>query len=190
MSHTNLSQQQTGSSQQPSQEIQEEEDETEPVPIPTSKKPGLRGKCVKTIAKKRLTRNRLSSKFLEPRRRVAFGRMFHSNIRGSKNDALPRPPGMHMIAKSQRTSNSTASSGSNPTMFQEMMQQQLEIERKEKIKRIDRECSKDGNKTRTRWGPDPQTRIDWGIPELTGDGDGDGESPNYETGDGAGKGIT
>ncbi|GKC81817.1 hypothetical protein Tco_1137534, partial [Tanacetum coccineum] len=49
---------------------------------------------------------------------------------------------------------------------------------------------KDGNKTRTRWGPDPQTRIDWGIPELTGDGDGDGESPNYETGDGAGMGIT
>ncbi|GKG11774.1 hypothetical protein Tco_0346011, partial [Tanacetum coccineum] len=29
-------------------------------------------------------------------------------------------------------------------------------------------------------------RIDWGIPELTGDGDGDGdgESPNYENGDG------
>ncbi|GJV05568.1 hypothetical protein Tco_1343224, partial [Tanacetum coccineum] len=43
---------------------------------------------------------------------------------------------------------------------------------------------RDGNKTRTRWGPDPQTRIDWGIPELTGDGDGDGESPDYETGDG------
>ncbi|GKG35942.1 hypothetical protein Tco_0443620, partial [Tanacetum coccineum] len=51
---------------------------------------------------------------------------------------------------------------------------------------------RDGNKTRTRWGPDPQTRIDWGIPELTGDGDGDGdgdgESPNYETRDGAGMG--
>ncbi|GKC73435.1 hypothetical protein Tco_1119318 [Tanacetum coccineum] len=134
MSHTNLSQEQTGSSQQPSQEIQEEEDETEPVPTPTSKKPGSRGKRVKTIAKK--------------------------------------------------------TSGSNPAMFQEMMQQQLEIERKEKMKRIDRECSKDGNKTRTRWGPDLQTRIDWGIPELTRDGDGDGESPNYETDDGAGKGIT
>ncbi|GJS82284.1 hypothetical protein Tco_0748825 [Tanacetum coccineum] len=48
----------------------------------------------------------------------------------------------------------------------------------------------DGNKIRTRWGPDPQTRIDWGIPELTGDGDEDGESPNYETGDGVGTGIT
>ncbi|GKB65672.1 indole-3-acetic acid-amido synthetase GH3.6 [Tanacetum coccineum] len=35
--------------------------------------------------------------------------------------------------------------------------------------------SRDGNKTSTRWGPDPQTRIDWGIPELTGDGDGDGD---------------
>ncbi|GJW09996.1 hypothetical protein Tco_1575823 [Tanacetum coccineum] len=43
---------------------------------------------------------------------------------------------------------------------------------------------RDGNKIRTRWGPDPQIRIDWGIPELTRDGDGDGESPNYETGDG------
>ncbi|GKC91829.1 hypothetical protein Tco_1152478 [Tanacetum coccineum] len=51
-------------------------------------------------------------------------------------------------------------------------------------------AQRDGNKTRTRWGPDPQTRIDWGIPELTGDGDGDGESPNYKTGDGAGMGIT
>ncbi|GKD53575.1 ribonuclease H-like domain-containing protein, partial [Tanacetum coccineum] len=46
---------------------------------------------------------------------------------------------------------------------------------------------RDGNKTRTRWRPDPQTRIDWGISELTGDGDGDGESLNYETEDGAGK---
>ncbi|GJT31991.1 hypothetical protein Tco_0922410 [Tanacetum coccineum] len=55
------------------------------------------------------------------------------------DDALPRPPDMHRIAKSQRSSNSTASSGSNPAMFQEMMQQQLEIERKEKLERIDRE---------------------------------------------------
>ncbi|GKG52826.1 hypothetical protein Tco_0549938, partial [Tanacetum coccineum] len=42
----------------------------------------------------------------------------------------------------------------------------------------------------TRWGPDPQTGIDWGIPELIGDGDGDGESLNYDTGDGVGMGIT
>ncbi|GKC51212.1 hypothetical protein Tco_1073957 [Tanacetum coccineum] len=55
--------------------------------------------------------------------------------------ALPRPPGMHRIAKSQRSSNSTASSGSNPAMFQEMMQQQLEIERKEKMELIDREVN-------------------------------------------------
>ncbi|GJV93858.1 hypothetical protein Tco_1541671 [Tanacetum coccineum] len=57
------------------------------------------------------------------------------------DDALPRPPGMHRIAKSQRSSNSSASSGSNPTMFQEMMQQQLEIEQKEKMERIDREVN-------------------------------------------------
>ncbi|GKE97627.1 hypothetical protein Tco_0020978, partial [Tanacetum coccineum] len=40
------------------------------------------------------------------------------------DDALPRPPGPQMIAKSQRSSNSTASSNSNLAMFQEMMQQQ------------------------------------------------------------------
>nr|GEX72607.1 hypothetical protein [Tanacetum cinerariifolium] len=55
------------------------------------------------------------------------------------DDALPRSPGMHKIVKSQRSSNSTVSSESNPAMFQEMMQQQLEIERKEKMERIDRE---------------------------------------------------
>ncbi|GJW13276.1 RNA-directed DNA polymerase, eukaryota [Tanacetum coccineum] len=59
------------------------------------------------------------------------------------DDALPRPPGMHRIAKSQRSSNSSASSGSNPVMFQEMMQQQLDIERKEKIERIDPEVCSD-----------------------------------------------
>ncbi|GJQ92944.1 reverse transcriptase domain-containing protein [Tanacetum coccineum] len=48
---------------------------------------------------------------------------------------------------------------------------------------------RDGNKTRTRRRPDPHTRIDRGIPKLTGDVDGDGESPNYEIGDGAGMGI-
>ncbi|GJX49341.1 serine carboxypeptidase-like protein 25 [Tanacetum coccineum] len=45
-------------------------------------------------------------------------------------DALPRPDGMYRIQKSQRSSNSTASSGSNPGMFQEMLQQQYELERK------------------------------------------------------------
>ncbi|GKE23033.1 hypothetical protein Tco_1434545 [Tanacetum coccineum] len=32
-------------------------------------------------------------------------------------DALPQPPGAQRTAKSQRSSNSTASSGSNPAMF-------------------------------------------------------------------------
>ncbi|GJW93309.1 hypothetical protein Tco_0172981 [Tanacetum coccineum] len=47
---------------------------------------------------------------------------------------------------------------------------------------------KDGNKTRTQWGPDIRTCFDRGIPELTGDGDGDGdgESPILKTGMGAG----
>ncbi|GJZ70183.1 hypothetical protein Tco_0633733 [Tanacetum coccineum] len=48
-------------------------------------------------------------------------------------DAFPRPPDPQRIAKSQRSSNSTASFGSNPTMFQEMMQQQYELDRKAKM---------------------------------------------------------
>ncbi|GJZ89547.1 hypothetical protein Tco_0661329 [Tanacetum coccineum] len=57
------------------------------------------------------------------------------------DDTLPRPPDMHRIAKSQRSSNSTASSGSNPAMFQEMMQQQMKIERKEIMESMDREIN-------------------------------------------------
>nr|GEU44213.1 hypothetical protein [Tanacetum cinerariifolium] len=45
-------------------------------------------------------------------------------------DALPHPPGPQRIAKSQRPSNSTASFSSDPTMFQEMLQQQYELDRK------------------------------------------------------------
>ncbi|GKB75256.1 hypothetical protein Tco_0942151 [Tanacetum coccineum] len=33
-------------------------------------------------------------------------------------DALPRPPRLQRISKSQRSSNSTANSGSNPLMYQ------------------------------------------------------------------------
>ncbi|GKA06478.1 hypothetical protein Tco_0685702 [Tanacetum coccineum] len=56
-------------------------------------------------------------------------------------DALPHPLGAQKIAKSQRSSNSTASSGSNPTMFQEMMQQQYELNRKTKMNVIQRETN-------------------------------------------------
>ncbi|GKA11151.1 hypothetical protein Tco_0690584 [Tanacetum coccineum] len=45
-------------------------------------------------------------------------------------DALPRPPGLQRISKSQRSSNSTTSSGSNPLMYQEMMKEQYELDRK------------------------------------------------------------
>ncbi|GJW17841.1 hypothetical protein Tco_0025277 [Tanacetum coccineum] len=156
MSHTNLSQQQSGSYQQASQEIQEEEDETEPVPTPTSKKPGSRGKRVKSMAKKTVEpepqcRNRQSLKFLEPRGKHKWNNPESTQARRNchrvpepelfGDDALPRPPGMHRIAKSQRSSNSSTSSESNPAMFQEMMQQQFEIERKEKMERIDREVN-------------------------------------------------
>ncbi|GKD50143.1 hypothetical protein Tco_1279119 [Tanacetum coccineum] len=57
-------------------------------------------------------------------------------------DALPRPPGLQRISKSQRTgSNSTASSGSNPIMYQEMMKEQYELERKAKMKVLERETN-------------------------------------------------
>ncbi|GKB55490.1 reverse transcriptase domain-containing protein [Tanacetum coccineum] len=63
------------------------------------------------------------------------------------DDALLRPPGLQRIAKSQRSSNLTASSGSNPTMFQEMLQQQYELNWKEKIERIDREAVNSSHST-------------------------------------------
>ncbi|GJR28500.1 hypothetical protein Tco_1104732 [Tanacetum coccineum] len=56
-------------------------------------------------------------------------------------DTLSRPPGAQRIANSQRSSNSTASSGSNPTMFQEMIAQQYELERKAKMDVIKREAN-------------------------------------------------
>nr|GEU51256.1 hypothetical protein [Tanacetum cinerariifolium] len=56
-------------------------------------------------------------------------------------DALPRPPGVQRIAKSQLSSNSTAIFGSNPAMFQEMMQQQYELDRRAKMEVIEREAN-------------------------------------------------
>ncbi|GKA66089.1 hypothetical protein Tco_0765897 [Tanacetum coccineum] len=50
------------------------------------------------------------------------------------DDALPRPPWLQRIAKSQRSgSNSTASSGSNPMMYQQFMKEQYELDRKAKM---------------------------------------------------------
>ncbi|GJR09777.1 hypothetical protein Tco_0792429 [Tanacetum coccineum] len=50
------------------------------------------------------------------------------------DDVLPRPPGLQRIAKSQRSgSNSTASSSSNPLMYQEFMKEQYELDRKAKM---------------------------------------------------------
>ncbi|GJT68143.1 hypothetical protein Tco_1019623 [Tanacetum coccineum] len=56
------------------------------------------------------------------------------------DDVLPRPPGLQRIAKSQRSgSNSTASSGSNPMMYQEFMKEQYELDRKAKMQVIEQE---------------------------------------------------
>ncbi|GJT74220.1 hypothetical protein Tco_1040945 [Tanacetum coccineum] len=57
------------------------------------------------------------------------------------DDEFPRPPDKQKLAKSQRSTNSSASFGSNPTMFQDMLQQQYELDRKEKIERMDRETA-------------------------------------------------
>ncbi|GKE40647.1 hypothetical protein Tco_1464052 [Tanacetum coccineum] len=57
------------------------------------------------------------------------------------NNELPRPPEKERIAKSQRSTNSSASSGSNPTMFQDMLQQQYELDRAAKMERIDHETN-------------------------------------------------
>ncbi|GKC84438.1 hypothetical protein Tco_1140155 [Tanacetum coccineum] len=56
------------------------------------------------------------------------------------DDALPRPPGLQRIAKSQRSgSNSTASYGSNPMMYQEFIEKQYELDRKGKMEVIAQE---------------------------------------------------
>ncbi|GJS42900.1 hypothetical protein Tco_0567943 [Tanacetum coccineum] len=56
------------------------------------------------------------------------------------DDALPRPPGLQRITKSQRSgSNSTASSGSNLMMYQEFMKEQYELDRKAKMQVIEQE---------------------------------------------------
>nr|GEZ95763.1 hypothetical protein [Tanacetum cinerariifolium] len=58
-----------------------------------------------------------------------------------RNNELPHPPSKQRIAKSQRSTNSSASSGSNPKMFQDMLQQQYELDRATNMKRLDRETS-------------------------------------------------
>ncbi|GJT06365.1 hypothetical protein Tco_0840827 [Tanacetum coccineum] len=89
-----------------------------------------------------LTRISTSEKNLESTlaRRNRF-RVTDEELKHFGEDALPRPPGAQRIAKSQRSSNSTASSGSNPAMFQEMMQQQYELDRKAKMEVIERETN-------------------------------------------------
>nr|GEW22737.1 hypothetical protein [Tanacetum cinerariifolium] len=56
------------------------------------------------------------------------------------DDALPRPPGLQRIAKSQHSgSNSTASSGYNLLMYQEFIKEQYELDRKAKMEVIAQE---------------------------------------------------
>ncbi|GJR60131.1 hypothetical protein Tco_1502293 [Tanacetum coccineum] len=56
------------------------------------------------------------------------------------DDDLSRPPGLQRLAKSQRmSSNSTASSGSNPAAYQEFTAEQYELDRKAKMTVLERE---------------------------------------------------
>nr|GEV81864.1 reverse transcriptase domain-containing protein [Tanacetum cinerariifolium] len=55
------------------------------------------------------------------------------------DDELPRPPKKQRIAKSQRSINSSTGSGSNPTMIQDMLQQQYELDRAAKMDCMARE---------------------------------------------------
>nr|GEY91289.1 hypothetical protein [Tanacetum cinerariifolium] len=129
----------------------EDKNEEEPIPTPMSKKTSY-GSRLKAKAKKTIdTESQVKiKKRVDPRRGVAFDGNFHSNFRGSKNgsrfhvtdeepehfrdDVLPQLPGLQRIAKSQSSgSNSTASSGSNPMMYQEFMKEQYELDRKVKM---------------------------------------------------------
>nr|GEW76966.1 hypothetical protein [Tanacetum cinerariifolium] len=127
MQYINISHQQASNSQQQFDQPQDEEDET--LPTPSSKKTITRGKCIKKMAKRNV----------DPESEPQAEAVKEPELFG--DDALPHPPGVHRIAKSRRSSNSTASSGSNPTMFQEMLQQQYELDRKENMERIDREVN-------------------------------------------------
>ncbi|GJY26300.1 hypothetical protein Tco_0401026 [Tanacetum coccineum] len=73
--------------------------------------------------------------------RINEGRVTEEEPELFVDDELPRPPGKQTIAKSQRSTNSNASSGSNPTMFQEMLQQQYTLYHEAKMERLDRETS-------------------------------------------------
>nr|GEV67380.1 hypothetical protein [Tanacetum cinerariifolium] len=117
MQYINISHQQASNSQQQFDQPQDEEDDT--VPTPSSKKTVTRGKCIKKMAKRNVDPES------EPQAEAV----------------KPHPPCIQRIAKSQRSSNSIASSRSNPTMFQEMLQQQYELDRKENMRRIDREVN-------------------------------------------------
>ncbi|GJT38817.1 hypothetical protein Tco_0938682 [Tanacetum coccineum] len=126
--HTQISQQlnQAASSQHQSdqqshqpQQPQEEEADTTPTSAKTKRK------RIKKMSKDVKKRGRVTDE--EPE---LFG-----------DDELPCPPGKERIAKSQRSTNSSASSGSNPAMFQDMLQQQYELDRATKMERIDRETN-------------------------------------------------
>nr|GEY00604.1 hypothetical protein [Tanacetum cinerariifolium] len=63
-----------------------------------------------------------------------------SDLEHFGDDALPRPPELQRLAKSQRSgSNSTASSGSNPIAYQEFMAEQYKLDRKAKMQVIEQE---------------------------------------------------
>nr|GFA97799.1 hypothetical protein [Tanacetum cinerariifolium] len=149
MFNTNINQQQSGNSQQQSEAETQQEEENETIPTPSSKKPGSRGKRAMSgendadlmtrieilyrAREKSDFKHKSAWNFLKGKHKwnnpesTNAGRNRHRLTNNEPelfgDDELPRPAGLHRIAKSQRSLNSTASSGSNPQMFQEMIQQ-------------------------------------------------------------------
>ncbi|GJU99653.1 hypothetical protein Tco_1328924 [Tanacetum coccineum] len=112
--------------------VDETEDENEEEPIPTSKKRSRSDQQSLHIHK---WTNPESTNARRNRFRVTDEEPEHFG-----DDALPRPPGLQRLAKSQRScSNSTTSSGSNPMMYQEFMKEQYELDLKAKMQVIEQE---------------------------------------------------
>ncbi|GKC35639.1 hypothetical protein Tco_1048023 [Tanacetum coccineum] len=110
--------------------IVETEDDNEEDPIPT-------------LTSKKMSRGQRKHKWTNPEstnaRRNRF-RVTDEEPEHFGDDALPRPPGLQQIAKvNVKGSNSTASSGSNPMMYQEFMKEQYELDRKAKMEVIAQE---------------------------------------------------
>nr|GEY65066.1 hypothetical protein [Tanacetum cinerariifolium] len=124
----------------------EDENEEDPISTPmlkkTSRGPRLKAKTKKTKTPNHKPKSR-NHKWTNPEstnaRRYRF-RVINEDPEHFGDDALPRPPELQRLAKSQHSgSNSTASSDSNPIAYQEFMAKQYKLDRKTKMQFIEQE---------------------------------------------------